>query len=145
MAEELLNVVLGLPYAAHTWPQWAPPHKGKPPDAYPRSGIFNTSCSGISKRQRRRGAPADWLFPPYLTHRWVNSSVTSESGLRGVCGYCACTAFVCVWGGGNTVRRRWIESPFIHHCDSWSRSNTTFQVTSWSHFWRVSCEGYGSP
>lgn len=86
----------------------------------------------------RRGALADWLFPPYLTHWWVNSSVTSESELRGV--WILCVYSVC-GGGDNTVRRRWIESRFIHHCDSWSRSNTTFQVTSWLHFWRMSCEG----
>lgn len=87
-----------------------------------------------------------WLID-YFLHIWHTGESTHQSpGRTGceVCGYCTCTAFVRGgWGGGqhNTVRRRWIESPFIHHCDSWSRSNTTFQVTSWSHFRRMSCEG----
>lgn len=89
------------------------------------------------------GAAAPWLID-YFLHIWHAGESTHQSPGRAGCEVCVDIVRVqrlCGGGGGNTVRRRRIESRFIHHCDSWSRSNTTFQVTSWSHFWRMSCEG----
>lgn len=88
-------------------------------------------------------ATTDWLID-YFLQIWHTSESTHQSPRRAGCelrgdivpGQCLC--------GENTVKRRWIESCFIHQCDSWSSGNASFQVISWSHFCQMSHEGFWS-
>lgn len=125
-------------YAAQTWPRWAPPPHREASWCLSSAWPFQHVLQWHLQRTAAPRRPG-WLTISSIFDTPVSQLIShlGERAARYV--WILCVYSVCA-GGHNTVRRRWIESRFIHHCDSWSRSNTTFQVTSWSHFWRMSCE-----